>query len=280
MNINWYPGHMLKARRLIAENLKLVDAVIEIIDSRIPLSSRNPDIDEIIGSKPRIIVLNKCDLADSAATKKWIGFFNNSGMQAVAVDSITGKGLDGVRRGGDSVLSEKFARDIKKGIKKQQPKLMIVGVPNVGKSSFINKFAGRASSQVQDRPGITKTKQWISIKGGYHLLDTPGILWPKFDAKTGINLAFTGAIRDQVFDIIEVAFGLCSFLAQTYPDSIINRYKLSDELNVDGHEILAQIGIRRGLLVSGGEIDLMRAAETLLDEFRAGKLGRITLEHI
>jgi len=269
---------MTKTKGLIKGQLKIVDVIIELLDSRIPVSSKNPDIDGMVGLKPRVVVLNKCDIANSLATKEWISHFKKNGVQAVAVDSISGKGFNKIHSAITFVLRDKIKRDLEKGMKKRPPKIMIVGIPNVGKSSFINRLAGRASAKTGDKPGITKAKQWINISGGYDLLDTPGILWPKFDEATGLSLAFTGAIRDEVFDIVDVACRLSYFLAKAYPENIQQRYKLSEISTKTGYEILSEIGSNRGCLISGGEIDLQRASEILLDEFRAGILGFITLE--
>lgn len=270
---------MAKTRRLILENLKIVDIVVELVDSRIPYSSHNPDVDGMIGAKPKIIVLNKSDMADADETGKWIEHYKTRGFIAVSVDSISGKGLGQLKQAVDTALKDKIQRDLDKGMKKRPAKMMIVGIPNVGKSSFINKLAGRASTKTGDTPGVTKTKQWIRISGGYELLDTPGILWPRFDdKKTGLHLAFTGAIRDEVYDVTEAAFNLCSYLSEIIPDKLCEKYKLSDISQMEGHEILTEIGRRRGCLISGGEIDLERTARIFLDEFRACRLGAITIE--
>lgn len=270
---------MTKTRGLITENLKLVDAVIELLDSRIPASSQNPDIDKLVRLKPRIIIMNKFDIANAFATAEWVERFKSEGLQALAVDSISGKGFNKIKGVIDFALNDKIRRDFERGMKKRPQRLMIVGIPNVGKSSFINRLAGRASAKTGDRPGITRAKQWITLSGNYALLDTPGILWPKFDEGTGLSLAFTGAIRDDVFDITDIACRLCAFLAAKYPENLRGRYKLKDISNMSGYEVLSEIGSKRGCLVSGGEIDLRRAGGILLDEFRAGLLGKITLEH-
>ena len=270
---------MAKTRRLILENLKIVDVVIELVDARIPLSSRNPDLEELLGSKPRVTVLNKSDMADAAATEKWIAFYKSKGVTAVAADSMTGKGFGQIKQAVDVVLRDKIKRDLDKGMKKRPAKMMIVGVPNVGKSSFINKLSGRAGTRTGDTPGVTRDKQWIRIPGGYELLDTPGILWPKFDdVQTGLHLAFTGAIRDEVYDVVEAAYELCGFYLCSYPQKLIERYNLKTVDGLDKHELLDEIGRRRGCLVSGGEIDTERAARILLEDFRSQRLGNITLE--
>ncbi|OQB13381.1 MAG: Ribosome biogenesis GTPase A [Firmicutes bacterium ADurb.Bin193] len=279
MNIQWYPGHMAKTRRLISENLKIVDAVAELVDARIPRSSRNPDIDGITGHKPKIIILNKSDMADPAANKRWIDHYKSMGRAAIAVDSISGAGIGGLKTAFESILQEKNRRDTERGMKVRPPRIMVVGIPNVGKSSFINRLSKRAGAKTGDTPGITRDKQWIRISGGYELLDTPGILWPRFDdPTTGLYLAFTGAIKDEVYDVVEAGAHLCSYFAEKYPENIIERYRLGDINNMKGYEILTEIGRKRGCIISGGEVDMGRAARILLDEFRACRLGRITLE--
>ena len=279
ININWYPGHMAKTRRMISENLKLVDVVVELVDARIPYSSRNPDLDEICGSKPKIIALNKSDVADKSATLKWIDYYRDLGETAVAIDSITGRGFDALKHSVNTVLKDKFQRDLQKGMKKRPAKMMIVGIPNVGKSSFINKLSKRAGAKTGDTPGITRSKQWIRIPGGYELLDTPGILWPRFeDKKTGLMLAFTGAIRDEVYDVVQVSFSLCEFFKDKFAQNLMERYKLKTVENLSGHEILEEIGKKRGCLISGGEVDLERAARLVLEDYRSQRLGKVTLE--
>jgi len=270
---------MAKTRRLIAENLKLVDVVVELLDARIPMSSSNPIIDELVGSKPRVVVLNKCDMADDAVTQKWIEHYKAKGISAIALDSITGKGIPKLKETVRLSLKEKIEKDIAKGKRERLARMIVVGVPNVGKSSFINKIAGRASTKTGDTPGITKTKQWIRISGGYELLDMPGILWPRFDdAKTGIYLAFTGAIRDEVYDTVEVAFSLCAYINKNFSGRLEEHYKVEITPDMEGHEILLAIGKRRGFLISGGEVDFERASRIVLDEFRSCKLGKISLE--
>ncbi len=279
MNIQWFPGHMAKTRRLITENLKLVDIVVELKDARIPYSSTNPILKEILGNKPRVIALNKCDMADENALKEWIAYYKSLGITAVPVDSIKGTGIGTLKNEIKNVLKDKIKRDVEKGMKERDPRMMVVGIPNVGKSSFINKLSGRAGAKTGDRPGVTTAKQWIRISGGYELLDTPGILWPKFeDEFVGRNLAFTGAIRDEVYDIAEAACELCTLLAQKAPDALCEKYKLTSVEGLMGHEILFDIGKKRGCLISGGDVDYDRAARILLDEFRACKLGKIVLE--
>ena len=279
MNIQWFPGHMAKTRRLITENLKLVDIVVELKDARIPYSSTNPILKEILGNKPRVIALNKCDMADENMLKEWIAYYKNQGVVAVPVDSIKGTGIGALKNEINNALRDKIKRDTEKGMKQRDPRMMVVGIPNVGKSSFINKLSGRAGAKTGDRPGVTTSKQWIRISGGYELLDTPGILWPKFeDEFVGRNLAFTGAIRDEVYDIAEAACELCSLLAYKAPDALCEKYKLDSVEGLMGHEILFNIGKKRGCLISGGDVDYDRAARILLDEFRACKLGKIVLE--
>jgi len=279
MVIQWFPGHMAKTRRLIADNLKIVDVVVELLDARLPMASTNPIVDELVGVKPRVVVLNKSDMADSEATKKWISYYKAKGISAVAIDSITGKGFPQLKDMIKEVLKEKTQRALDKGMKERSARMMVVGIPNVGKSSFINKLAGRASTKTGDTPGITKTKQWIRISGGYELLDTPGILWPRFDdEKTGLHLAFTGAIRDEIYDTVEVAFQLCAYISQRFPTRMSEIYKFPYAENMAGHEILFEIGKRRGCIIAGGEVDLERTSRIVLDEFRACKIGKITLE--
>lgn len=279
MNIQWFPGHMAKTRRLISENLKLVDVVVELKDARIPYSSTNPILNEVLGNKPRVIALNKCDMADENMLKEWVAYYKEQGITAVPVDSIKGTGIGALKNEIKNVLKDKTKRDAEKGMKNRDPRMMVVGIPNVGKSSFINKLSGRAGAKTGDRPGVTTSKQWIRISGGYELLDTPGILWPKFeDEFVGRNLAFTGAIRDEVYDVAEVACELCTLLAQKAPEALCEKYKLASVEGLMGHEILFDIGKKRGCLISGGDVDYDRAARILLDEFRACKLGKIVLE--
>lgn len=279
MNIQWFPGHMAKTRRLITENLKLVDIVVELKDARIPYSSTNPILNEILGNKPRVIALNKCDMADENMLKQWIAYYREQGIVAVPVDSLKGTGMGALKNEINNALKDKTKRDAEKGMKPRDPRMMVVGIPNVGKSSFINKLSGKAGAKTGDRPGVTTSKQWIRISGGYELLDTPGILWPKFeDEFVGRNLAFTGAIRDEVYDVAEVACELCTLLAEKAPDALCEKYKLSSVEGLMGHEILFDIGKKRGCLISGGDVDYDRVARILLDEFRACKLGKIVLE--
>ena len=280
-NIQWFPGHMTKTKRQIQANLKLVDAVAEIIDARIPVSSRNPDLNGIIQSKPRVILLNKCDMANQTATKMWIDFFAKQNITAIAVDCKSGKGLNKFPQAVSKVLAEKINRLKSKGMKNPMMRIMIVGIPNVGKSSFINRISKQNRAKVEDRPGVTRGNQWFTISNNLEMLDTPGVLWPKFDDKiVGEHLAFTGAVKDQVIDTELLAVRLLDFLKHLKPAEFIARFKLEDMDfdNTDSYELLRYIGKKRGMLVSGGEIDTERASIMLLDEFRAAKLGRITVE--
>jgi len=281
MNIQWFPGHMTKARRMIQENIKLIDAICEVIDARIPISSRNPDLDDMTDSKPRLIILNRTDQADPGQTKKWAAIFKSSGAAVLETDSKNGKGINGFSSAVRLLLSEKLKAYAAKGQTGRQLRLMVVGIPNVGKSSFINRVAKRKAAQTSDRPGVTRGKQWISLENGIELLDTPGILWPKFeDQVVAENLAFTGAIRDSIMDIETLAANLMTRLCNDYPDRLIERYKIEIKADITGFELLSLAAAKRGFLVSGGDFDLERMAIILLDEFRGGKLGRITLENV
>ena len=274
---------MTKAKRKIEQDIKLVDAVTEIVDARIPVSSRNPILDQIIKSKPRIILLNKCDMADQNQTLNWIKYYKNEDITAIAVDCKTGKGLNLFLPSVNSALKDKLEIWKSKGIVRKNVRIMVVGIPNVGKSSFINKMSKGTKAKVEDRPGVTRGNQWFSIGKGYELLDTPGVLWPKFDDPTvGEKLAFTGAIKDQVIDIELLAVKILELLRDEYKNELVERYKLKKEdiSNFTGYELLELIGKKRGMLISGGEIDTARASTMILDEFRAGKLGRITLERV
>ena len=279
INIQWFPGHMTKARRMMADNLKLVDAVCEIIDARIPISSRNPDMDEIAGTKPRLLILNRADQADPNATKAWAAYFRSTGLAVIETDSKSGKGVKAFSGAVRNLLSDKLRSYEEKGQTGRIIRVMIAGIPNVGKSSFINRLAGRRAAQTSDRPGVTRGRQWIKIADGMELLDTPGILWPKFEDKTvGENLAFTGAVKDDVVDREALAGNLMLRLAETCPDKLTERYKISPEEGQSGFDILSQAARKRGFLISGGDLDIERMSAVLLDEFRGGKLGRITLE--
>lgn len=281
-NIQWFPGHMTKTKRKIQASLKLVDSVAEILDARIPVSSRNPDISEIIQNKPRVILLNKCDIASQSATDKWVNFFKQQNITAIPVDCKSGRGLNKFVPALNSVLNNKITSLKAKGMVNPTLRVMIVGIPNVGKSSFINRIAKQNKAKVEDRPGVTRGNQWYTISRNFELLDTPGVLWPKFDdQKTAEHLAFTGAIKDQVMDIELLAMRLLDLLSEIKPEKFMERFKLTEEILdncADGYELLELIGRRRGMLVSGGEVNTERAAIMLLDEFRAAKLGQITLE--
>ena len=279
MNIQWYPGHMTKTRRQMEADLKHVDIVVELVDARIPISSRNPDIDAICGDKPRIIMLNRADQADPQRTKAWVNYFTQRGIQAAAVDSRSGTGVNGMVALARNALKDQIARWKEKGQVGRPVRAMVVGVPNVGKSTFINKLARRQSAKAGDRPGVTRGKQWVSVDKGLELLDTPGILWPKFEDKTtGLHLAFTGAVKDEVTDMEGLACALLELLRDRYPQTVAERYKLTGLDEQQGWELLEQGARKRGMLISGGEADTERMAKVLLDEFRGGRLGRFTLE--
>lgn len=279
INIQWFPGHMTKARRMMAENLKYVDAVCEITDARIPISGRNPDMDEIVGGKPRMIILNRVDQADPAVTRQWTEHFKNQGLSVLEADSRSGKGTAAFPGAVRGLLKDRLEAYRAKGQVGRPIRVMIVGIPNVGKSTFINKIAGRKAAIAADKPGVTRGKQWIAIDKGLELLDTPGVLWPKFESQTvGENLAFTGAIKEDILDIETLGANLMLRLCEKYPDRIEARYKFKPDLAENGFELLEHAGRKRGFLVSGGEVNLERMSKTLLDEFRSGKLGRISLE--
>lgn len=280
-NIQWFPGHMTKTKRQIQASLKLVDAMAEILDARIPLSSKNPDLQKLIQNKPKVVLLNKCDMANQTATSRWIDYYASQGITAIAVDCKSGKGLNKFAPAVNNVLSERRERLKAKGMVNPMLRIMIVGIPNVGKSSFINRVAKQNRAKVEDRPGVTRGNQWYSIAKNIEMLDTPGVLWPKFDDKiVGERLAFTGAVKDQILDTELLAVRLLDFLRSLKPADFIARFKLEDiDLDaIDSYELLNVIGKKRGMLISGGEINTERAAIMLLDEFRSGKLGRITLE--
>lgn len=279
MNIQWYPGHMTKTRRQMEEDIKLVDLVAEVVDARIPISSRNPDIDAMVGGRPRLIILNRADQADPAMTARWMAWFKGKGCGVLETDARSGKGVGQFSAAAKGVLKDKLAAWKAKGLVGRPVRAMVVGVPNVGKSTFINKVAKRKSAKASDRPGVTRGKQWVSVDSGLELLDTPGILWPKFeDEATGLRLAFTGAVKDEVTDMEGLACALLELLRDRYPQALLERYKLTQMDGKPGWELLEQGARRRGMLVSGGETDTERMAKVLLDEFRAGKLGRFTLE--
>lgn len=278
-NVQWFPGHMAKTRRLIKQSLNLVDGVIEIVDARVPYSSRNPELDEIIGNKPRIILLNKCDVADPAATSIWLKHFSDKGAYALAVDCRTGKGLNKFDDVVRQALKATINRNESKGMSGKPLRLMVVGIPNTGKSSFINRMGKNAKAQVADKAGVTRQNQWFVVGNGIELLDTPGVLWPKFDdSEVGDKLAFIGSVKDEITDRETLACRLLESLSKTRPEAITQRYKLDSIENLQGWEILELIGKKRGFLIKGGEIDYERAAVIVADEFRGGRLGRITLE--
>lgn len=289
ISVQWFPGHMAKTRRLMQSNLKLVDAVVEMTDARIPISSRNPEMDRLVGSKPRLVILNKCDAADETANSMWLDYYKRKGIMSIATDCRSGKGVNKFLPSLKELLKEQISVWNSKGMVGRPIRIMIVGIPNVGKSSFINRLAGSKRAKVEDRPGVTRGKQWVSIGNEIELLDMPGVLWPKFEDKTvGEHLAFTGAVKDDVMDLEYLACRLLQFLFEKYPYNIIKRYNISlddiyeDDMSMSncslGFEILERIGKKRGFLVSGGEINTERAAITVVDEFRSGKLGRLSIE--
>lgn len=281
MDIQWYPGHMTKTRRMISENLKMVDAVCEILDARIPISSRNYDIFELSKEKPRLIILNRVDLADADKTKEWASYYRSEGYSVLETNSKSGSGVSAFTSVIKQLLAEKLESYRQKGQVGRSIRIMICGVPNVGKSSFINRVSGRNIAKAEDRPGVTRDKQWIRVGNGIELLDTPGMLWPKFDDKrTALNLAFTGAIKDDILDIESLASLFMEVLSERYAENLNARYKIKCNDEEPGYEILERAGKARGFLVSGGEVNTERMAKTLLDEFRSGNLGRITLENV
>ena len=279
MNIQWYPGHMTKTRRMIAENLKFVDVVAEVIDARIPIASRNPDIDDLVGSKPRVIILNRCDQADPAGNKAWSAYFRSKGWSVLECDAKSGTGVKQFSPVMRAALKDQIAKWKEKGQVGRPVRARVVGIPNVGKSTCINKVAKRKSAKASDRPGVTRGKQWVTVDQGLELLDTPGILWPKFeDPQVGLNLAFTGAVKDDIMDTETLAFHLMDLLNAHYPTAMTERYKVEPDPDAQGWELLERAARKRGFLISGGEVDMERMGNVLLDEFRAGKLGRVTLE--
>ena len=279
MKIQWYPGHMTKTRRMIAEQLKNVDAVCELLDARIPVSSRNPDVDELTAGKPRLVVLNRADQADPAVTKRWAAYFRGRGCEVLECSAKDGGGVERFSAAVRTLLADKLRAYAEKGQAGRTVRVMVLGVPNVGKSTFINRIAGRKTAKTEDRPGVTRAKQWVPVDRGLELLDTPGILWPKFeDQSVGLNLAFTGAVRDEVMDIEGLACNLMAYLAARYPAALAARYKLKPGPEDSGYDLLQRAGKNRGFVMRGGEIDTERMAKILLDEFRGGKLGRFSLE--
>ena len=279
LNIQWFPGHMTKAQRMIEEHMKQVDAVCEILDARIPMASRNPDIDRLAGDKPRIVVLNRTDLADPKATARWHTAFQRQSMTVLETDSRSGKGVNGFAGAVRTALRDKIEAYAAKGQVGRPVRVMVLGIPNVGKSTFINKVARRKAAAAGDRPGVTRGKQWITLNGGILLLDTPGILWPKFESpEVGYSLAWTGAINDNILDVELVASRLLERLRELYPGAIEARSKFTPDPEAPGYELLEAAARKRGFLISGGEVNTERMAHVLLDEFREGKLGRMTLE--
>lgn len=279
LNVQWYPGHMTKTRRMMEEQVRLVDAVCEILDARIPISSRNPDIDAICGHKPRMVILNRIDMADPAMTKAWAQYFRAKGLAVVQTDCKSRKGIADFVPALRKLLAEKLRRYAEKGQAGRPLKLMIVGIPNVGKSTFINQIAGRKGAKAENRPGVTRGKQWVTVDQGLLLLDTPGILWPKFDdPEVGLRLAYTGAVKDDILDVETLAMKLMQMLWQRYPQAVTARYKIEAAPETSGWELLQMAGKKRGFLLSGGEIDVERMAHILLEEYRSCKLGRFTLE--
>ena len=277
--INWFPGHMARTHRLIKESLSLVDAVTELKDARIPQSSTNPELNGLIENKPRIILLNKCDLADERTTGEWISYYESQGNVCLSVDCRTGRGLGAYRGAVNKVLEDKIASNTEKGMVGKALRIMVVGIPNTGKSSFINRMAGGGKAKVEDRAGVTRHNKWYVIGNGLELLDTPGVLWPKFDdPDVGYRLAFTGGIKDEILDTEELAVKLLEILARDYPERLTERYKVVDFADMMPYELLEYIGRKRGMLISGGEVDTLRAATMLFDELRGGKLGKISFE--
>ena len=292
-NINWYPGHMAKTKRQILEDLKLIDVVVEILDARIPLSSINPDIGQYVKDKKRVVVLNKSDLSDEKQNKKWVEYFENKSIKAVLADSNSGKGIDDVIRQIQKSYEESKQAYNQKGRLGKSIRVMVIGIPNVGKSSFINRISKKTSAGVGNKPGVTRQKQWIRVNDNIELLDTPGVLWPKFeDEKVALNLSYTGTIKDDILDKVEVAYQLLKYLIENERNRIIERYKLTNEdieENLDNEdrmenenilEIMYMIGRKRGAIVSGGNVDEEKVSNIILDDFRSGKLGRITLEKV
>ena len=277
MNVQWYPGHMTKAKRQMQEDIKLIDLIIELVDSRVPLASRNPDIDELGKNKARLILLNKSDLGDERQNEAWKAYFQSKGFYVVKVDSRSGSGMKAIQTAIQEACKEKTERDRRRGIKNRPIRAMVVGIPNVGKSTFINTFAGRACAKTGNKPGVTKGKQWIRLNKNVELLDTPGILWPKFEDQTvGLRLAFIGSIKDEILQTEELASELVKFLNQSYPGVLEEKYTI--ESSDDSYEVLRRIAESRHCLVRGSELDVEKAAAILLDDFRNGRLGRLTLE--
>jgi len=292
MNINWFPGHMAKTRKQITDDLKLVDVVIEILDARIPISSQNPEIKQITQNKKKVIILNKCDLSDEKQNNKWAEYFIKKGQKVVLVDSNTGKGINEVIKQTQTVMEDELKKLVEKGRIGRRIRVMIVGIPNVGKSSFINRITKKTTAEVGNKPGVTKQKQWIRINDEIELMDTPGVLWPKFEnEEVALNLAYTGTIKDDILEITEIAYCLTKFLIENYRKNLIDRYSLDEntvnnileqdqEENQNIYEIMQLIGKRRGAIISGGNIDDEKTSKIILEDFRSGKLGKITIEKI
>lgn len=290
VNINWYPGHMAKTKRQITEDLKLIDIVIELLDARIPIASQNPDISKITSGKKKMIILNKCDLADEKQNKLWVQYFEEKGIPAVLTDSNSGKGIEQCIRKVESIMNVELQAQANKGRIGRKIRAMILGIPNVGKSSFINRISKRTTAGVGNKPGVTRQKQWIRINEKVELLDTPGVLWPKFESEeVALNLAFTGTIKDDILERTEIAYYLVKFLLDNYRQNLCERYKLEEKyiqetLNQDQpensniYEIMLEIGRKRGCIMSGGNIDEEKTARIILDEFKNGKLGKVTIE--
>ena len=291
-SINWFPGHMAKTRRQITEDLKLIDVIVEILDARIPVSSQNPDIKEITKNKKKVVVLNKCDLSDEKDNNKWMEYFIKQGNKAALVNSNSGKGVDEVIKQIQKIMYEENKSYAEKGRIGRKIRVMVVGIPNVGKSSFINRIAKKTSAEVGNRPGVTKRKQWIHVNNEIELMDTPGVLWPKFESEeVALNLAYTGTIKDNILEVTEVAYGLTKFLLKNYKKSFIERYSFNEETiddilnqgqpeNQNIYEIMQLIGKKRGAIISGGNIDDEKTAKIILEDFRSGKFGKITLEKV
>ena len=291
-NINWYPGHMAKTKRQIAEDLRLIDVVIELRDARIPVSSQNPDMKELIKNKKQIIVLNKSDLADERETTKWINYYKNKGLSAISIDSNSGKGINNIEKEIDILMKKEMEENAAKGRTGRPIRVLVLGIPNVGKSSFINRISKKTTMQVGNKPGVTKQKQWIRLSNNIELLDTPGVLWPKFESEeVAMNLAYTGTIKDEILHKVEIAYSLLRFLLYNYREKLIERYKLNkdeiesileqdNEENINIYEIMQLIGKKRGCIVSGGNVDDEKVSNIILEDFRTCKLGKITLETI
>lgn len=280
-SIQWFPGHMAKTRRLMRESLRLVDIVVEVIDARIPISSRNPELPGLVGQKPRVVLLNKCDAADDAITRDWCSYYKEQGVVAIPTDCRSGKGIKQFVPAVKEVLRPLLERRAQKGMQGAPIRMMIVGIPNVGKSSFINRMAGSRRTKVEDRPGVTRGRQWVNLENGIDLLDMPGVLWPKFeDKRVGEYLAFTGAVKDNVVDIELLSMRLLELLNGRYHRLLCDRYKLTDEetAEIEAYDLLKLVARKRGMLQPGGEANTERAAIAVLDEFRSGKIGKITLE--